>query len=82
MKATWAVPVIASISFLTIISIIPSSYAQVLFSDNFDDNDISEYQQFGVFKKNTPNRQFGNSVDEFPKYGNSYNKIGVTKDHS
>ncbi len=47
MKATWAVPVIASISFLTIISIIPSSYAQVLFSDNFDDNDISEYQQFG-----------------------------------
>ncbi len=47
MKASWAVPVIASISFLTIISIIPSSYAQVLFSDNFDDNDISEYQQFG-----------------------------------
>jgi len=26
--------------------------------------------------------QFGNSVDEFPKYGNSCNKTGVTKDHS
>jgi len=32
---------------LTVISLIPSSYAQVLFSDNFDDGDISEYQQFG-----------------------------------
>jgi len=33
--------VIASISFLTIISLIPSSYPQtILFFDNFDDGDI------------------------------------------
>jgi len=40
-------PVLASILILTIISITPSAYAQVLFSDNFDDGNISEYQQFG-----------------------------------
>jgi len=47
MRAQIVVHGIVSILILTIISLIPSSYAQVLFSDNFDDNDISEYQQFG-----------------------------------
>ena len=46
-KGVYAIPVIASILILAIISIIPSSFAQVLYSDNFDDNNISEYQQFG-----------------------------------
>ncbi|KKL17100.1 hypothetical protein LCGC14_2488930, partial [marine sediment metagenome] len=47
MRAQIVVQGIVSILILTIISLIPSSYAQVLFSDNFDDGDISEYQQFG-----------------------------------
>ncbi len=47
MRAQVIIPVIVSILILTVISLIPSSYAQVLFSDNFDDGDISEYQQFG-----------------------------------
>jgi len=47
VRAQIVVHGIASILILTIISLIPSSYAQVLFFDNFDDGDISEYQQFG-----------------------------------